>query len=188
MILQKNIAAVSWLTRVTDNLSKHLSKLSVCLGSSVFATGIHDARRPQWHFSPFEIWISTLIRNVHSKQSWSKDICALSSYSTFISMPMQPHWSWHSVRFQSRVFKACLYRREIQEMLHPRNWCLCRWNSSGVTISVKWQQCSPDHCLRDDILLNSISFLIIFSCSIHHLSLFSLWCTSLLFSPSFCPK
>ena len=27
-----------------------------------------------------------------------------------------------------------------------------------VTISVKWQQCSPDHCLRDDIFLNSISF------------------------------
>lgn len=63
--------------------------------------------------------------------------------------------------------------QKIQEMLHPRNWCLCRWNSSIVTISVKWQQCSPDHCLRDDILLNSISFLIIFSCSIHHLSLCS---------------
>lgn len=85
-------------------------------------------------------------------------------------------------------FKACLYRCEIQEMLHPRNWCLCRWNSSIVTISVKWQQCSPDHCLRDDILLNSISFLIISSCSIHHLSLFSLWCTPLLLSPSVCPK
>lgn len=91
-------------------------------------------------------------------------------------------------RFQSWVFKACLYHCEIQEMLHPRNWCLCRWNSSIVTISVKWQQCSPDHCLRDDILLNSISFLIIFSCSIHHLSLFSLWCTPLLFSPSLSPK
>lgn len=103
-------------------------------------------------------------------------------------MPKLPHWGWHSVRFQSPAFKACIYRCKIQEMLHPRNWCLCRWNSSIVTISVKWQQCSPDHCLRDDILLNSISFLIIFSCSIHHLSLFSPWCTPLLFSPFLCPK
>lgn len=103
-------------------------------------------------------------------------------------MPKLPHWGWHSVRFQSQVFKACVYRCEIQEMLHPRNWCLCRWNSSIVTIWVKWQQCSPDHCLRDDILLSSISFLIIFSCSIHHLSLFSLWCTPLLFSLSLYPK
>lgn len=57
-------------------------------------------------------------------------------------------------------------------MLQPRNWCLCRWNSSLVTIWVKWQR----HCLRDDILFNTVSFLIIFSCSIHHRSLFSSWC------------
>lgn len=88
-------------------------------------------------------------------------------------MPKPPHWGWHSAHFQSQLFKACLYHCEIQEMLHLRNWCLCRWNSSIVTISAKWQQCSPDHCLRDDILLNSISFLIIFSCSIYHLSLFT---------------
>lgn len=75
--------------------------------------------------------------------------------------------------FNTRFSKPASIVAKIQEMLHPRNWCLCRWNSSIVTISVKWQQCSPDHCLRDDILLNSISFLIIFSCSIHHLSLCS---------------
>jgi len=74
--------------------------------------------------------------------------------------------------FQSWVFKACQYRRKIQERLQLKNWCLCRWNSSLVTMSVKWQQYSPDHCLRDDILLDSISFLIISSCSIHHLTLF----------------
>lgn len=49
-------------------------------------------------------------------------------------MPKKPHWGWHSVRFQSRVFfKARLYPCQIQEMLHLRNWCLCRWNSSTVT-------------------------------------------------------
>lgn len=110
---------------------------------------------------------------VHSKQPSFKDAYARSLHSTFISTAKLPYWGWHSVRFQSQIFKACLYHCKIQEMLHPRNWCLCRWNSSIVTISVKWQQCSPDLCLRDDILLNSISFLIIFSCSIHHPSLCS---------------
>lgn len=75
--------------------------------------------------------------------------------------------------FKASFFKACLYQCKIQEMLHPRNWCLCSWKSFVATISVKRQQCSPDHRLRDDILLNTISFLIIFSCSCHPLSLCS---------------
>lgn len=177
-------------SQITFPSSKHLIAEAnyLCVWLISFTTGSCDGT---WQslsgiFS-FEIWISTLIR-IFIASSLDLKICALSSYSTFISTPEQPHWGWHSVRFQSQVFKACLYRCKIQEMLHLRNWCLCRWNSSIVTISLKWQQCSPDHCLRDDILLNSISFLIIFSCSIHHLSFFSLCCSPLLFSPSLCPK
>lgn len=84
--------------------------------------------------------------------------------------------------FQSSVFQRLPVSLQNPWNAVPRNWCLCRWNSSIVTISEKWQQCSPDQCLRDDILLNSISFLIIFSCSIYHLSLSCQWCTPLLFS------
>lgn len=84
--------------------------------------------------------------------------------------------SFLKARFQSLIYRGSFQDGKIQEILHRRNWCLCRWNSSIVTISLKWQQCYPDHCLRDDILLNSISSLIISSCSIHHVPLFSPQC------------
>lgn len=90
------------------------------------------------------------MKNVHSKQSWSE-------YIYTCSFPVEPSCWCHcgiigvDTQFQSWHFKVCQYPHKIQEMLQLKNWCLCRWNPSLVTVWVKWQQTSADHCQRDDI-------------------------------------
>lgn len=72
-------------------------------------------------------------------------------------MPRLSHRRWHSVRFQAFFslffltlpFKARLYRCKIQEMLHQRNHCLCRGNTSVVAQSRRNGSDAPRTCVSE---------------------------------------